>query len=112
MIGSLDALHNIVANYMLHNYRDKIKELATEEIADHTISHTYSLSKYYYRLNALLKQPDKDYIALQIDLTRAYPNSSRKHIRKQLQHHLPEFVSIFDCLYSTPNQHQLKIKER
>ena len=42
-----------------------------------------------------------------MDIAGAYPNLSRRQIRKALSIRLPEFVPIFDMLYQAPSEHTI-----
>ena len=107
MIGTLGSLHKIEANYILTTYEQTIRQLSTHEMGDYAVSQPHGITKYYHRLQTLLHKPDTEHVALQIDITSAYPNSSRPHIRSQLAKYLLVFIPIFDTLFKTPNNHQL-----
>ena len=73
---------------------------------DYAVGTQHSLAKYYHRLHQLL-QDQNERVVLQVDIAGAYPNLSRRQIRKALSIRLPEFVPIFDMLYQAPSEHTI-----
>ena len=46
---------------------------------------------------------DHDFAVLKADITSAFPNSDRHHMRTAVGNLLPQFLGIFDFLYAKPN---------
>ena len=105
MTGSYDALVKIASNYMLEKFKAKIQSLANT-MSDYAVMRQHGIAKYYSRLSKLMED-NQDHVALQVDISGAYPNISRAQIRESLHKHLPEFIGIFDTLYSGPCAHKI-----
>ena len=46
-----------------------------------------------------------DFAVLKADITSAFPNSNRQHMRAAVGKMLPQFLGMFDFLYASPNHH-------
>ena len=92
MTGSYDALVKIASNYMLEKFKAKIQSLANT-MSDYAVMRQHGIAKYYSRLSKLMED-NQDHVALQVDISGAYPNISQTQIRESLRKHLPEFIGF------------------
>ena len=107
-VGSLDAITKIAQVYLLEVHRLNVNGVAAKTV-DHAIQTEHGMAKMTTTLEARVSQAthqqDHRFAVLKADITSAFPNSNRHHMRTAVKKLLPQFLGIFDFLYAQPNHH-------
>ena len=102
-VGSLDAITKIAQVYLLEAHKINVKEIADKTV-DHAIQTDHGMAKMTATLKAKVTQAiddrDSDFAVLKVDITSAFPNSNRQHMRTAVSKLLPQFLGMFDFLYA------------
>ena len=114
-VGSLDAITKIAQVYLLEVHRLEISSIANATV-DHAIQTEHGISKLAATLKAkvstAIADNDHDFAVLQADVSSAFPNSNRHHMRDAVKRWLPRFIGIYDLLYGAPNHHSFITTDR
>jgi predicted small metal-binding protein len=114
-VGSLDAITKIAQVYLLEVHKINVKEIADKTV-DHAIQTDHGMAKMTATLKAKVTQAidarDSDFAVLKVDITSAFPNSNRQHMRTAVSKLLPQFLGMFDFLYARPNHHTFNTSDQ
>ena len=114
-VGSLDAITKIAQVYLLEAHKINVKEIADKTV-DHAIQTDHGMAKMTATLKAKVTQAiddrDSDFAVLKVDITSAFPNSNRQHMRTAVSKLLPQFLGMFDFLYARPNHHTFNTSDQ
>lgn len=114
-VGSSDALIKLAGKVLMNRYFKMINKLMVTS-PDMAVGKRNGMQHLIHKVKAewdkAVHGQQEDFAVVALDITGAFPNVNREHLRRAVGKYLPPFLPIFDLLYGRATTHEVQSKDK